>query len=102
MSVVKIIDVVPKDIHITVEFSSRAIERILDFFEKSIALYSKVYIDGPIDESLATVEDFKYKLESVLKTMKEENEKGLLILQGERRIFGTASKSTLLMVCPIP
>ena len=71
---INIIDIVPKDVFVSMEFSVEAIECILNYLEKSIVLYSKVYSDAAIDDSLSVAEDFKHKLTSVMKMLKKETE----------------------------
>jgi len=69
---VKIIDIVPKQIWANIELSEVAIKGILDFFEKSVLLYNKVYFDVTIDESLNVTNEFISQLKSIKKAIDEE------------------------------
>jgi len=65
--------VFPKTICIDIEFTLEEIEGILNFLNKAIPLYVKVYSDGPIDELELVNSEFKAELERIVKTVKGEN-----------------------------
>lgn len=71
----KVVDIVPKQICVNMEFSEIECHAILDFFDKAVPLYKKVHFDAEIDHSLSVVEDFDRQLKSVTKTIKEETER---------------------------
>lgn len=68
----KIIDIVPKYICANIELGDSEIDEILDFLDKAIPLYVKVYLDGPINESDLGVEKFRSLLMHIQKAIKTE------------------------------
>jgi len=70
----QVLNIVPKNIHAILEFSSEEICDILDFIEKAIPLYAKVHLNGPIAKLAYTIEDFEKQLKSISKAIKAETE----------------------------
>jgi len=77
----KVVDIVPRQIYVKMEFSDVECQDILDFFEKAIPLYAKVHFDtkvhfdSPIDDSLSIADNFRSELKSIVKTIKEETDR---------------------------
>jgi hypothetical protein len=71
----KVVDIVPKQIYVKMEFSDVECQDILNFFEKAIPLYAKVHFDSPIDDSLSVADNFRSELKSIVKTIKEETDR---------------------------
>ena len=67
MEETKIVDVVPKQIWVTIEFSELGIRSLLDFFEKVIPLYAKVYPEAGNERTESVVTGFENQLKTVLK-----------------------------------
>jgi len=68
----KIIDIVPKEICVNIELSEEEIDDLLNFFDKAIPLYAKVYSDGPIENSERGAEGFTLLLKRIQKAIKTE------------------------------
>jgi hypothetical protein len=72
---VKVIDVFPKDIFVSIEFSSQEIRGILNFLEKSMSLYAKVHSDGLTEHSDSVINELEIELKRILKMIEAENKK---------------------------
>jgi len=72
----KIIDIVPRQICADIELSEEEIGTLLNFLDKAIPLYVKVYSDGPIDGSQQGAENFKVLLTHIQKAIKTETKNG--------------------------
>jgi len=68
----RVIDIVPRDIYATMEFSTEEIRDLSHFLEKAIPLYNKVYLNGPIEQSLRSIDNFKKQLKSISEAIKKE------------------------------
>jgi len=68
----KIVDIIPKEICIKFELTEEETASLLDFFEKCMPLYAKVYSDSAIDDSLSVPTEFNQMLASILKEIKKE------------------------------
>lgn len=71
----KVIDIVPKHIAVSMEFSSEEVAEIRDFLDKAITLYERVYGDFQVEESDSAVLKLKESLTSVLKAIESEMQK---------------------------
>ena len=69
----EVIDVFPKDVHVLIDFSSEEIRGILDFHEKAMSLYAKVYSDGSTEQSASVIDEFNSQLKSILKVIEKES-----------------------------
>ena len=67
----RIVDIIPRQICIKLEITKEECASLLDFFEKGLVLYAKVYSDSVTDDSLNVPTDFKSMLTSILKEIKE-------------------------------
>ena len=68
----RIVDIIPRQICIKFEISKEDTQSLLDFFEKCMPLYVKVYSDSAIDDSLSVPTEFTQMLASILKEIKKE------------------------------
>ena len=71
----EVLDIVPRDIFVNIEFSSQEIRHILDFLEKSILLYVKVHSDGSAEQSGRVAEQFISELKSIMKAIEDGEKK---------------------------
>jgi len=67
----KIVDIIPRQICVKIEISKEDTQSLLDFFEKCMPLYVKVYSDSVTDDSLSVPTEFNQMLASILKEIKE-------------------------------
>ena len=67
----KIVDIIPRQICVTIELSAEECASLSDFFEKAMLLYAKVYSDDQADDSLSVADDLTHQLKTVVKTIKE-------------------------------
>ncbi|MHA2047151.1 MAG: hypothetical protein ACW99G_20355 [Candidatus Thorarchaeota archaeon] len=72
----KIIDILPRQICISIEFSEEEIRGLLVFLEKAMPLYAKVYLDSDASELSSEIENIYKELKSVIKAIKSETEDG--------------------------
>ena len=63
----KIIRIQPKEIHVTIELSLAQIRQIVDFNEKAMSLYVKVYEDANLSVLDYVRNDYTNVLKQVLK-----------------------------------
>ena len=70
----KVVEIVPRQIYVKMEFSDVECQNILNFFERAIPLYAKVHLDSDIDDSLSVAENFRSELKSIVKTIRGEAE----------------------------
>lgn len=66
----KILAIQPKDVHVTLEFPVEQIRKIIDFNEKAMSLYAKVYQD----EDFGVLEYVKTEYTDILKQLLKEIE----------------------------
>ena len=67
----KIVDIIPKEICIKFELTEEETASLLDFFEKCMPLYAKVYSDSVTDECLSVPTEFNQMLTSILKEIEK-------------------------------
>ena len=67
----RIVDIVPRRICIKIELSEEECASLLDFFEKGLVLYAKVYSDSVTDECLSVPTEFNQMLTSILKEIEK-------------------------------
>ena len=68
----RIVDIIPRQICVKLEISKEDTQSLLDFFEKCLPLYVKVYSDAAIDDSLSVPTEFNQMLTSIIKEIEKE------------------------------
>ena len=67
----KVVDIQPKDVHVTLELSVSEIGRFLDFCEKAMPLYAKVYKDSDASSGDYVAEEIALPLKDIFDDIKK-------------------------------